>query len=111
MVGLTRLAKREPKFQFRSGQDESSNPFFKGFGNRDEEETEQYDEPVILRFGMEDDLELRDGFPKSADVLFRYDAIILDDVESSFFNQDQMSLIDEFVQRRGGGLLMLGLKD
>jgi uncharacterized membrane protein len=108
LVGLTRLAKREPKFTFRSGRDESSNPFFKGFENQDKEEVEQYDEAKIIRIGTDDDSELRDGFPKSADELFRYDAIILDDVESSFFNQDQMSLIDEFVQRRGGGLLMLG---
>lgn len=108
LVGLMRLAKREPKFTFRSGRGESSNPFFKGFGNQDAESVEQYDEPVILRLGTEDDAELRDGFPKSADELFRYDAIILDDVEAGFFNQDQMSLIDDFVQRRGGGLLMLG---
>lgn len=108
LVGLTRLAKREPKFTFRSGRGESSNPLFKGFGNQDREEIEQYDEPVFLRFGAEDEAELRDGFPKTADALFRYDAIILDDVEANLFNQDQMSLIDEFVQRRGGGLLMLG---
>jgi len=108
LVGLTRLAKREPKFTFRSGQGESSNPFFKGFGEQDKEEIEQYDEPVILRLGKLEDSELRDGFPKAADELFRYDAIILDDVEAEYFNQDQMSLIDEFVQRRGGGLLMLG---
>lgn len=107
LFGLLRLAKREPKFTFRSGRGESSNPFFKGFGNQNKEEVEQYDEPVILHTGPEDE-SLRDGFPKSADVLFRYDAIILDDVEAAYFNQDQMSLIDEFVQRRGGGLLMLG---
>src|SRR6185436_17592928 len=39
---------------------------------------------------------------------YRYHAIILDDMESEFFNQDQMQLIKDFVRQRGGGLLMLG---
>jgi uncharacterized membrane protein len=43
--------------------------------------------------------------------LFRYHAVILDDVEAAFFKPDQLSLLQQFVSRRGGGLLMLGGKD
>ena len=39
---------------------------------------------------------------------FSFDALILDDVEPSFFTRDQQTLIRQFVSRRGGGLLMLG---
>ena len=42
--------------------------------------------------------ELRDGFPKSAEELFDYHAIVLDDVEAGFFNEDQKALIQEFVR-------------
>jgi uncharacterized membrane protein len=101
-----RIAKREPKFQFRD-RDDDSNPLFRGFG-ADKEAAEQYDEPVLVRLGTKDEEELRDGFPKAPDELFRYHAIILDDVEAEFFNQDQKSLIQQFVSQRGGGFLMLG---
>ena len=108
LVGLVRIAKREAKFKFRGRTGENTNPFYRGFGNTDDEQAEQYDEPVLLRLGTEDKEELRGGFPKAADQLFRYHAVILDDVESAFFTQDQMSLLQQFVSQRGGGLLMLG---
>lgn len=106
LVGLIRIAKREPKFSFRDA-DADSNPLFRGFG-ADEEQAEQYDEPVMLRLGTEDAEELRGGFPKSADELYRYHAVILDDVEADFFSPDQKKLLKDFVSLRGGGLLMLG---
>ncbi|MCA9069485.1 MAG: hypothetical protein KDA84_11200, partial [Planctomycetaceae bacterium] len=106
LVGLMRIAKREPKFKFRD-RDDDSNPLFRGFG-ADKEQAEQYDEPVLVRFGTENQEELRNGFPKSPDELFRYHAIILDDVEAEFFTQDQKSLVQQFVSQRGGGFLMLG---
>ena len=108
LVGLIRIAKKEPKFTFRSRNDESSNSLFRGFGNQEDEETEQYDQPVLLRIGTEDSEELRDGFPQASEELFRYHAVVLDDVEAAYFTQDQMSLIQEFVSQRGGGFLMLG---
>jgi len=107
LVGLIRIAKREPKFDFRSRAGEKTNPLFRGFGNTEDEQAEQYDEPVLLRLGIEDEVELRDGFPQTADVLFRYDAIIIDDVEADFFNQDQMLALQTYVNQRGGGLMML----
>ena len=51
---------------------------------------------------------MRDGFPKDEQTLFQYDAVIIDDLESEFFSQDQKSLLQQFVSRRGGGVLMLG---
>ncbi|MDA1053986.1 MAG: glutamine amidotransferase [Planctomycetota bacterium] len=108
LVGLVRIAKKEPKFTFRGRTGETTNPLFRGFGNQGDEEAEQYDQAVLLRLGTEDAEELRDGFPQASEELFRYHAIILDDVAAANFSQDQMSLIQEFVSQRGGGFLMLG---
>lgn len=108
LVGLIRVAKREAKFEFRGRAGESSNPLFRGFGDGGKEETERYDQPVLVRLNTEDEFELRDGFPKTAEELFRYRAVIIDDVEAEFFTRDQMSLLQRFVSERGGGFLMLG---
>ena len=106
LVGMVRIAKKEPKFAFLN-RGERTNPLFKGFGNKDEQ-AENYDQPVLIRLGTKDADELRGGFPKSSDDLFQYHAIVLDDIEAAFFTQDQLSLLQQFVSRRGGGLLMLG---
>jgi len=108
LVALLRVARREPKYDWRGRRGEVSNPLFRGFDNQDQEQTEQYDQPVLVRLNTRDESELRDGFPKAAEDLFGYHAIILDDVEASFFTQDQMDLLQQFVSRRGGGFLMLG---
>jgi uncharacterized membrane protein len=103
---LIRIAKKEPKFSFRDRGVDTVNPLLQGF-SEDEETAEQYDEPVLLRLGVEED-ELKAGFPSGEEDLFAYHAIILDDVEASFFSQQQMLLMRQFVAERGGGLLMLG---
>ncbi len=111
LVGLLRIARKEPKFSFRDqGGVSSRNPLFQGFDNKDDDEAEAYDQPVLLRLGIDpaNEDELRDGFPKSADELFPYHAIILDDIEAGYFSPDQMLLIRRFVSQRGGGLLMAG---
>src|SRR5690606_16159751 len=95
-------------FDFRGRAGESSNPLFKGFDNQDPEEVEQYDQPVLLRLNVENAEQLRTGFPQSAEELYAYDAIVLDDLEAEFFTGDQMSLVQRFVSQRGGGLMMLG---
>jgi uncharacterized membrane protein len=107
MVSLIRVARREPKFQFKGRAGESSNPLFRGFGHNDEE-TARYDQPVLVRLNTKDEMELRGGFPKTAEELFQYSAVILDDVEAEFFTHDQMALMQRFVSERGGGFLMLG---
>jgi uncharacterized membrane protein len=110
LVGLVRIARKEPKFTFLSRSGERTNPLFRGFGNGKDDSAEQYDQPVLLRLGTEDQEELRGGFPNDSEDLFRYHAVILDDIEASFFTQDQLSLLQEFVSQRGGGLLMMGGK-
>lgn len=107
MAAIIRIAKREPRFQFKGRTGETSNPLFRGFDKQDEE-TEKYDQPVLKRLNVRDEQELFDGFPIDEKDLFVYDAIILDDIESAFFTRSQMGLIREFVSRRGGGLFMLG---
>lgn len=111
MVGLLRVARREPKYDWRGHVGEDSNPLFRGFDNKDEEQTEQYDQPVLVRLNTRDAAELRDGFPKTQEELFGYHAVILDDIEAEFFSHDQMELLREFVAERGGGFLMLGGKE
>jgi uncharacterized membrane protein len=114
LVGLLRVARREPKFDWRGRRGEQSNPLYRGFDNKDEDQTEQYDQPVLIPMypvGWEDVAELRDGFPKTEEQLFRYHAVILDDLEAEFFSHDQMELLYRFVAERGGGFLMLGGKE
>lgn len=106
LKALIRIAKKEPKFSFRDKDVDSSNPLLAGF-SEDDETAEQYDEPVILRIGVDED-ELKAGFPSGEEDLFQYHAIVIDDVEADFFSQQQMLLIRKFVAERGGGLLMLG---
>ncbi|MGB2862542.1 MAG: glutamine amidotransferase [Sedimentisphaerales bacterium] len=108
LVGLLRVARREPKYEWRGRTGEVNNPLYRGFDNKDAEQAEQYDQPVLVRLGTRDESELRDGFPKKAEDLFGYHAVILDDVEAGFFTHDQMELIRRFVAERGGGFLMLG---
>src|SRR5262249_50432508 len=90
LLGLVRIARRQPKFDFRNPRDRSTSQLYKGFDNPDEETAERYDEPVLMRLGPLEEGELRDGFPKAADELYRYHAIILDDLEAGFFTQDQL---------------------
>jgi hypothetical protein len=110
LVSLMRIARREPKFDFRTRAGETTNPLFRGF-DKTNDETERYDQPVFVRLGIKDESELRDGFPKTAEQLFGYHAIVLDDVEADLFTTDQMTLLSRFVSERGGGLLMLGGTD
>jgi uncharacterized membrane protein len=107
LVGLIRIAKREPKFTFRGRAGESSNPLFRGF-NKGDEETERYDQPVLIRLNTKDEVELRAGFPKVAEDLYGYEGLIIDDLESEFFTAEQLMLIQRYVSERGGGFLMLG---
>jgi uncharacterized membrane protein len=108
LVGLIRVAKREPKFDFRGRAGETSNPLFRGFGNQSPEEVQGYDQPVLVRLNTRDEIELRAGFPRTAEDLFGYHAVIIDDLEAEFFAPEQAMLLQKFVSERGGGFLMLG---
>src|SRR5215467_10460729 len=48
------------------------------------------------------------GFPKTREELFSYRALVLGSVEAASFTPDQLRMIADFVNKRGGGLLMLG---
>jgi uncharacterized membrane protein len=61
-----------------------------------------------LRLGVENKEELVSGFPRTREDLFGYRGIILGSIEAGAFTGDQLRMIGEFVERRGGGLLMLG---
>ena len=80
LVGLIRIAKREPKFEFIGRPGESSNPLFRGFGNQSKDEVERYDQPVLVRLNTRDETELVGGFPKTAEELFGYHAVMVDDL-------------------------------
>ncbi len=108
LVALIRMAKREPKFDFRGRAGETSNPLFRGFGNQSAEEVQRYDQPVLMRLNTRDEVELRAGFPRTPEDLFGYHAVIVDDLEAEFFAPDQAQLLQKFVSERGGGFLMLG---
>ena len=108
MSSLIRIAKKEAKFSFRDTKVDSANPLFSGFEDVTPEEKEKYDEPVFARLGGTKADQLKKGFPKDAEELFEYSAIILDDLEHDFFSLEQQSLLRQFIAVRGGGLLVLG---
>jgi hypothetical protein len=111
LVGLLRIARRQPKFDFRDSRERANSRLFQGFDHPEADTAERADQPVLVRLGTLDEVELRDGFPKTADELYRYHAIVLDDLEAGFFTPDQLALVRNFVSVRGGGLLMLGGPD
>lgn len=65
-------------------------------------------EKKYLRLGVDNAEELFGGFPTTRAELFAYRSIILGSVPASAFTSDQLKMIAEFVNVRGGGLLMLG---
>jgi uncharacterized membrane protein len=48
------------------------------------------------------------GFPKTAAELLAYDAIVLSNVPRSALSDEVLGWIDEWIDKRGGGLLMAG---
>lgn len=106
LTSVIRIARREPKFQMKSREGETSNPLYRGF--EDQENAERFDEAVFLRLNTKESDELEGGFPKTAAGLFPFDAVILDDLEAAFFTRDQQRLLQRYVSERGGSVLMLG---
>jgi len=72
-------------------------------------------ENKFYRQGVTSGDELGDGLPETPEALFAYDAIILGSYEAAALTVAQHQLLKDFVDRRGGGLLMLagnsGLSD
>ncbi len=65
-------------------------------------------ENKFLRLSVDGPTELAAGFPTTRAELFRYRAIVLGSIEASFFTRDQLQMLADFVNVRGGGLLFLG---
>lgn len=61
-----------------------------------------------MRQGVDHADELVSAFPKTREELFAYRSLILGSLEAAALTGDQLKMIAEFVDRRGGGLLMLG---
>lgn len=62
----------------------------------------------IYRQGIAEPKELESGFPSTVEELFSFQAIVLGSVEAAYLTATQQELIKQFVDRRGGGLLLLG---
>ena len=62
----------------------------------------------FYRQGVDTPEELENGFPTAEDELFAYDALIIGSMEAGFFTPEQQEMIKQFVNRRGGTLLVLG---
>ena len=43
--------------------------------------------------------------------IYQYEAIILGDVDKDFFTDGQLTMLQDFVAERGGGLLVAGMLD
>jgi uncharacterized membrane protein len=65
-------------------------------------------ENKYYRQGVTTQDEVVGGFPKTREELFGYRALVLGSVEAASFTPDQLRMIADFVNKRGGGLLMLG---
>ncbi|MDX1674969.1 MAG: vWA domain-containing protein, partial [Longimicrobiales bacterium] len=66
------------------------------------------DQDRYLRLGVDSAAELAGGFPRTRAELFAYRGVVLGSVEASHFSHDQLTMLEEYVARRGGGLLLLG---
>jgi uncharacterized membrane protein len=65
-------------------------------------------ENKYYRFGVTNPDELISGFPKTREELFSYRALILGSIEAAAFTPEQLRMIADFANKRGGGLMMLG---
>jgi uncharacterized membrane protein len=55
--------------------------------------------------------ELKNGFPASKAELFTYDAVIIGSLEAAALSRDQHEWLKEFVDQRGGSVLLLAGRD
>lgn len=60
------------------------------------------------RQGIDSPDQLADGFPTTRDELFNYQGLIIGSQQAATLSSDQLDLIKDFVDVRGGSLLMLG---
>ena len=65
-------------------------------------------ENKFMRLDVEGADDLVGGFPTTRAELYRYSGLVLGSIEANYFTPDQLRMIADFVNNRGGGLLMLG---
>lgn len=68
------------------------------------------DETFYVQAAPERAAALASGLPVSRDALFRYDAIVLANIDAGLLTRAQLALAEAFVAERGGGLLVLGAR-
>jgi uncharacterized membrane protein len=64
----------------------------------------------VIQAAHERTQSLAAGFPARREDLYAYDALIVANVEGSFFTRDQLTMMADFVGERGGGLLVAGTR-
>jgi uncharacterized membrane protein len=106
ITSLIRISAAETKFVYKGADTSLTNPLFDGF-SQDQEKYNRYDEAVFLRLGAAEH-ELVKGFPTTPEELFAYDCVIFGDIEPDYFSVTQLELTKDFVDKRGGALLLLG---
>jgi uncharacterized membrane protein len=62
----------------------------------------------FYRQGIDKEEMLAEGFPTKREDLFAYKGLIFGSIESTFFSQEQLKMVVDFVSNRGGGFLMMG---
>jgi uncharacterized membrane protein len=68
-------------------------------------------ENKFYRQGIDNEEMLAAGFPTTRDELFQYKGLIFGSIESTFFTQEQLQMVVDFVSTRGGGFMMMGGKN
>ena len=61
----------------------------------------------FYRQGINDENEMAEGFPTEKAQLFGFNALIIGSIEAPVFTEQQQQLIHDFVNERGGNLMML----
>ena len=64
-------------------------------------------ENKMYRQGINNPKELEGGFPDKPEELFAYDGLIIGSEEASYFSPAQQTMIRDFADRRGGGVMFL----
>jgi uncharacterized membrane protein len=94
----------EPRFEYkfiRRAVDEDANLRIIGL-------TRTADNKYFRQLEVDNPDQLAAGFPRTREELFAYRGLILGSVEAGAFTGDQLRMIADFVERRGGGLLVIG---
>src|SRR4029077_9634256 len=89
----------EPKFILRAVEDDKNLQFVL---------LQRTAENKYYRRGVDNGGVLEGGFPKTREELFAYRALILGSVEAASFSPDQLRMIADFVNKRGGRRLVRG---